>query len=88
MYSLPNQERLTGLRGEISNNHGNNYVRSRDRHTSYQDECKTNYMRVGREIEQHSLADREHQENQWAMRANVIIYRTMMSKACVIRLLV
>ena len=45
------------LGGEILNNHGIHYVRSRDRHIFYQDVCKDNYIGVGRKIECHSLVD-------------------------------
>ena len=32
-----------------------------------QDECKNNYIGMGRKIKRHYLVDTEHQENQWAL---------------------
>ena len=54
---------------EILNNHKNHNVCFRDRHTSYQIECQNNYIGVSREIEHESSVDKEHQGNQWALRA-------------------
>ena len=69
LVTLPSILQLSqiGLGREILNNHGSHYVRSRDRHIFYQDECRDNYIGVCRKIERHSLVDTEHQENQWAL---------------------
>ena len=56
-----------GLGGGILSNLGSRYVWSWDRYPSFEDECKNNYIRVGRKIKRYSLVDKEYQGNQLAL---------------------